>query len=261
VLGGTGSHRAPCATSNISRTRAVAGIENPPVTGLCEPRLVGYAPGVDTEAVTAAPWVPAGRSLARLRSAALDCRGCELWQDTTQTVVSAGPRKAAMMLVGEQPGDIEDREGEVFVGPAGRILDEALERAGIERESVYLTNAVKHFRHEMRGKRRIHQKPAVGHIVACQPWLTAELSLVDPEVVVAMGSVAARSILGRPVRINSERGRWLAEESASLASGAAVMVTSHPSAVLRLRGLDDPPLARAEMNALVRDLRRAARGP
>ena len=165
------------------------------------------------------------------------------------------------MLVGEQPGDVEDREGEVFVGPAGRILDEALERADIDRDSVYLTNAVKHFRHELRGKRRIHQKPAVGHIVACQPWLTAELRLVDPEVVVAMGSVAARSILGRPVRINAERGRWLSEEPTALSPDAAVMVTSHPSAVLRLRGLDDMDLARAEMNALVRDLRRAARGP
>lgn len=165
------------------------------------------------------------------------------------------------MLVGEQPGDVEDREGEVFVGPAGRILDEALERANIERESVYLTNAVKHFRHEMRGKRRIHQKPAVGHIVACQPWLTAELRLVDPDVVVAMGSVAARSILGRPVRINAERGRLLSGEPTCLSPDAAVMVTSHPSAVLRLRGMDDMDLARAEMNALVRDLRRAARGP
>ena len=143
---------------------------------------------VKSEVGSATPWLPAGRSLARLRSAAADCRGCELWQDTTQTVVSSGPRNAAIMLVGEQPGDVEDREGEVFVGPAGRILDEGLERAGIDRDAVYLTNAVKHFRHEYRGKRRIHQKPAVGHIVACQPWLAAELTLVDPGVVVAMGS-------------------------------------------------------------------------
>jgi DNA polymerase len=163
------------------------------------------------------------------------------------------------MLVGEQPGDVEDREGEVFVGPAGRILDEALERAGIDRDSVYLTNAVKHFRHENRGKRRIHQKPAVGHIVACQPWLAAELALVNPDVVVAMGSVAARSVVGRPVKINVERGRWLGEEPALISPNVAVMVTSHPSAVLRLRGLDDPALARRELNALVRDLRRASR--
>jgi len=196
----------------------------------------------------------------RLRSAAAGCQGCELWQDATQTIFSSGPRNAAMMLVGEQPGDVEDREGEVFVGPAGRILDEALERAGIDRDSVYLTNAVKHFRHENRGKRRIHQKPAVGHIVACQPWLAAELTLVDPDVVVAMGSVAARSIVGRPVKINDERGRWLGDEPKSIRPGAAVMVTSHPSAVLRMRGLDDPALARGEMKTLVRDLRRAARG-
>jgi uracil-DNA glycosylase family protein len=220
----------------------------------------GYAYGVRSEAGGAAPWVPAGRSLARLRSAAAGCQGCELWQDTTQTVFSSGPRSAAMMLVGEQPGDVEDREGEVFVGPAGRILDEALERAGIDRDAVYVTNAVKHFRHENRGKRRIHQKPAVGHIVACQPWLAAELTLVDPDVVVAMGSVAARSVVGRPVKINDERGRWLGDEPKSIRPDAAVMVTSHPSAVLRMRGLDDPALARGEMNALVRDLRRAARG-
>ena len=213
-----------------------------------------------SEAGSAAPWVPAGRSLARLKSAAAGCKGCELWQDTTQTVFSSGPRNAAMMLVGEQPGDVEDREGEVFVGPAGRILDEALERAGIDRDSVYVTNAVKHFRHENRGKRRIHQKPAVGHIVACQPWLAAELTLVDPDVVVAMGSVAARSVVGRPVKINEERGRWLGDEPKAIRPDAAVMVTSHPSAVLRLRGLDDFALARGEMSALVRDLRRAARG-
>ncbi len=209
---------------------------------------------------SAASWVPRSRSLARLRSAAADCRGCELWADTTQTVFSAGPRSAALMLIGEQPGDVEDREGEPFVGPAGRILDEALERAGIDRDSVYLTNAVKHFRHETRGKRRIHQKPAVGHILACQPWLTAELASVRPDVVVAMGSVAARSVVGRPVKINDERGHWLNDEPAAIISGAALMVTSHPSAVLRLRGVDDPGLARREMNALVRDLRRVARG-
>jgi uracil-DNA glycosylase family protein len=221
--------------------------------------LAGYAHDVKDEALSADPWVPEGRSLARLRSAAKSCQGCELWQDTTQTVFSAGPRNAVLMLVGEQPGDVEDREGDVFVGPAGRILDEALERAGIDRDAVYLTNAVKHFRHENRGKRRIHQKPAIGHMVACQPWLAAELALVGPDVVVAMGAVAARSVVGRPVKISDERGRWLGEEPASLSPRAAVMVTSHPSAVLRLRGLDDPALARRELNALVRDLRRASR--
>jgi len=221
--------------------------------------LAGYANDVKDEAPSAAPWVPEGRSLARLRSSAAGCQGCELWHDTTQTVFSAGPRHAVLMLVGEQPGDVEDREGEVFVGPAGRILDQALERAGIDRDSVYLTNAVKHFRHENRGKRRIHQKPAVGHIVACRPWLAAEVAIVGPDVVVAMGSVAARSVVGRPVKINDERGQWLGEEAESISPDVAVMVTAHPSAVLRLRGLDDPALARRELNTLVRDLRRASR--
>ena len=220
----------------------------------------GTRRGVKTQAASAAPWVPAGRSLARTRSAAADCQGCELWRDTTQTVFSSGPRNAVMMLVGEQPGDVEDREGDVFVGPAGRILDEALERAGIDRASIYLTNAVKHFRHENRGKRRIHQKPSVGHIIACQPWLVAELAIVRPDVVVALGAVAARSVVGRPVTINDDRGRWLRDEPAAITPDADLMVTSHPSAVLRLRGLDDPALARRELNALVRDLRRAARG-
>lgn len=163
-----------------------------------------------------------------------------------------------MMLVGEQPGDVEDREGEPFVGPAGHILDEALERAGIDRDSVYLTNAVKHFRHVQRGKRRIHEKPAVSHIEACQPWLTAELASVRPAIVVAMGAVAARAVVGRPVKIGEERGQWLVDEPDAV-TDAAILITSHPSAVLRLRGADDPSLARREMDALVRDLRLAAR--
>ncbi|MFL6090897.1 MAG: UdgX family uracil-DNA binding protein [Aeromicrobium sp.] len=216
---------------------------------------------MEAEPDGAAPWVPKGHSLARLRSAAQACRGCELWRDTTQTVFSAGPRNAALMLVGEQPGDVEDRAGEPFVGPAGRLLDEALEEAGIDRDSVYLTNAVKHFRHVQRGKRRIHEKPAVSHIEACRPWLAAEVASVRPDVVVAMGAVAARAVLGRPVKIGDERGRWLADEPDVVCPGADVIVTSHPSAVLRLRGADDPALARREYDALVRDLRRAKRGP
>ena len=187
----------------------------------------------------------------------MDCRGCELWRDATQTVFSAGPRAAHIMLVGEQPGDVEDREGEPFVGPAGRILDDALERAGIDRDAIYLTNAVKHFRHVQRGKRRIHEKPAVGHILACRPWLAAEVASVRPAIVVAMGAVAARSVVGRPVKIGAERGELLGDEPDVVCPGTGVLVTSHPSAVLRLRGADDASLARREMNALVSDLRRA----
>jgi DNA polymerase len=144
------------------------------------------------------------------------------------------------------------------VGPAGRILDDALERAGIDRARTYLTNAVKHFRHVQRGKRRIHQRPDVGHIVACRPWLAAEVASVRPDVVVAMGSVAARAVLGRPVKIRDERGAWLTDEPEAVCPDAAILVTSHPSSILRLRGADDPSLARQEMELLVADLRLAA---
>ena len=202
----------------------------------------------------ATPWVPDTMSLPRLREAATDCRGCELWADATQVVFSAGTRTARVMLVGEQPGDIEDREGEPFVGPAGRVLDDALEQAGIERRDVYLTNAVKHFRHEMRGKRRIHQKPAVSHISACRPWLEAETAAVRPAVVVCLGATAGRAVLGRPVRIGKERGQVLEPGSKAVTGLEAVVLTSHPSSVLRLRDRDE---RHAAVDALVADLRRA----
>jgi DNA polymerase len=196
-------------------------------------------------------WVPDTRSLPRLREAAESCRGCELWADATQVVYSAGPRSATVMLVGEQPGDVEDREGDPFVGPAGRVLDDALSQAGIDRTSVYLTNAVKHFRHEMRGKRRIHQKPTVAHIEACHPWLDAELSAVKPDVVVCLGATAGRAVLGRPVRIGAERGTPIEVP----AVGVPVVVTSHPSSVLRTR---DRAEREAGIAAIVDDLRAAA---
>jgi uracil-DNA glycosylase family protein len=203
----------------------------------------------------AAAWVPDTTSLPRLREAAEDCRGCELWSDATQVVFSAGTRKARLMLVGEQPGDAEDREGEPFVGPAGRILDEVLEEAGIDRREVYITNAVKHFRHEMRGKRRIHQKPTVSHITACRPWLEAELTAVDPVVVICLGGSAGRAVLGRPARIGAERGQVLEPGPKAVAGTPSVVLTTHPSSILRLR---DSGERRAAKKALVDDLRTAA---
>lgn len=197
----------------------------------------------------ATPWVPESREIDDLESAAHDCRGCELWEPATQVVFSSGERSARIVLVGEQPGDQEDRQGEPFVGPAGRLLDQALEGAGIDRSAAYLTNAVKHFRFEPRGKRRIHQKPELRHVAACHPWFDAELEAVQPRVVVAMGATAARAVLGRTVKIGESRGQVLE------GPGRPVVVTTHPSAVLRLRGRDGYDDAFA---ALVDDLRLAA---
>jgi len=179
-------------------------------------------------------WVPEADGVPPLRDAATECRGCELYRDATQVVFSAGNETARMMLVGEQPGDHEDRTGEPFVGPAGRLLDDALVAAGIDRPQVYLTNAVKHFRYEQRGKRRIHQTPDLVHLVACQPWLIAETAAVRPSVVVALGGTAARSVLGRPAKITAERGTVLTAPGPL--GEVPVVVTTHPSAVLRLRG-------------------------
>ncbi len=192
-------------------------------------------------------WVPADADVAALARAAHDCRGCELWEGATQVVFSSGAEHGRLMLVGEQPGDREDLAGEPFVGPAGRVLDEALEAAGVAREEVYLTNAVKHFRFEQRGKRRIHEKPDLRHLVACRPWLEAELEAVDPDVVVCLGATAGRSVLGRTVRIGAERGRLLDE-----LPGRSALITTHPSALLRLRGHGGWDEA---FEALVADLR------
>ncbi|WP_350348993.1 UdgX family uracil-DNA binding protein [Agromyces sp. G08B096] len=197
-------------------------------------------------------WVPPDADVAALRRAVPDCRGCELWRDATQAVFSTGSPEASVMLVGEQPGDREDREGEPFVGPAGRVLDDALAAAGIARADAYLTNAVKHFRFELRGKRRIHEKPAVGHLVACRPWLAAELRAVHPSVVVGLGATAARSLLGSPVRLGDLRGRVLPPPEGA---PAPVVLTQHPSAVLRVRDADERGAA---FDALVADLAIAA---
>lgn len=183
------------------------------------------------QATDARPWVPQRPTLERMREAVQGCRGCELWEEATQAVFSTGPAQAALVLVGEQPGDKEDLAGEPFVGPAGRVLAEALEAAQIPREAVYLTNAVKHFHHQQRGKRRIHATPELRHLTACSPWLEAELEVVAPDVVVCLGATAGRAVMGRPVRIGAERGTVL-----EAPAGCRALITTHPSALLRLRG-------------------------
>lgn len=190
--------------------------------------------------------VPARPTLPRLADAMQGCRACELWQGTTQAVPGAGAPHARAMLVGEQPGDREDREGEPFVGPAGRMLDRGLADAGVERSEVYVTNAVKHFRYRMRGKRRIHQRPEAAHIAACGPWLRAEIELVKPEVLVCLGATATSALLGSRVRVMRDRGRDLDSELAD-----HVLVTVHPSSLLRAI---DEPARRAAYEAFVEDL-------
>jgi len=169
------------------------------------------------------------RTLASLRRAVHDCRGCDIWRNATQAVFGEGRAQAPVMLVGEQPGDKEDVAGHPFVGPAGRVLDEALEAAGIAREDVYVTNAVKHFKWKARGKRRIHDKPNAAEIAACRPWLDGELALVAPRVLVPLGATAAQALLGRSFRVTQHRGEPI--EGTGLAE--YVVATVHPSSVLR----------------------------
>jgi len=169
-----------------------------------------------------------------LRSAAADCRGCDLYRDATQTVFGEGPIRAArLMMVGEQPGDREDAEGHVFVGPAGRLLDKALDAAGIARDELYLTNAVKHFKFTQRGKRRIHETPRRSEVLACFPWLREELRVVKPQLVVALGAVAAKALLGASFKLTEHRGEVME------ADGLRVGVTVHPSAVVRAENFTD----------------------
>jgi DNA polymerase len=199
---------------------------------------------------SAAAYLPEQPTLPRLLAAAAGCRACPLWQTGTQTVFGEGPAGAEVMLVGEQPGDQEDKQGRPFVGPAGRVLDEALELAGIDRRRVYLTNAVKHFKWEPRGKRRIHAKPTWSEQMACKPWLEAELAVVRPRVLVCLGATAAQSLLGKQFRVTKERGRWLESDLAEY-----VTATIHPSAVLRQR---DTGSRHRELAALVADLKLVA---
>jgi uracil-DNA glycosylase family protein len=190
-------------------------------------------------------------SLTSLRRAAGSCQACPLWRDATQTVFGKGSPNARLMLVGEQPGDREDRTGEPFVGPAGEVLSEALERAGIDRGDAYVTNAVKHFKWTQgRGKRRLHQRPNTEEVAACRPWLDAELAVVRPDVLVSLGATAAKALLGSKVRVTRDRGRFLDSELAP-----AVSVTVHPSAILRIDDGEERREARAELTA---DLRKIA---
>jgi DNA polymerase len=195
---------------------------------------------------TAEPLVPERPSLSRLREAAAGCRACPLWKTGTQTVFGEGLQKAEIVFVGEQPGDREDREGRPFVGPAGRVLDEALAEAGIDRRLAYVTNAVKHFKWEGRGKRRIHQKPNAEELAACRPWLDAELSVLDPQVLVALGATAAQALLGRSFRVTKQRGVPVESDLAP-----NVLATVHPSSILRA---PDEAARREAYAAFVADL-------
>jgi uracil-DNA glycosylase family protein len=194
---------------------------------------------------------PAITSLRELARGEHECRRCPLYQNATQAVPGEGRRHAHLMLVGEQPGDKEDLAGKPFVGPAGRVLDEALEEAGIPREEVFVTNAVKHFKHEMRGKRRLHKRPNSYEIERCRIWLDTERAIVRPAGIVALGATAARSLLGRPVTIGKMRGNPL-----ELADGTAALVTIHPSMLLRIEDRTDKA---REYRAFVADLRQAAK--
>ena len=194
---------------------------------------------------------PDTASLGALREAARHCTACHLYKRATQTVFGEGPKGATMMLVGEQPGDYEDVTGKPFVGPAGKIMDRALEEAGIDRSKVYVTNAVKHFKWEPRGKRRIHQKPNSREIAACRPWLEAELRIVKPKLVVAMGATAAQTIFGPSFRVTRERGKVLSSKLAP-----RVLATVHPSSLLRQ---PDEASREREYKLFVADLRAALR--
>lgn len=190
-------------------------------------------------------------SVEDLRKAAASCRACDLWENATQTVFGEGAERSVIMLVGEQPGDQEDLQGKPFVGPAGRLLDRALEDAGIDRRRVYVTNAVKHFRWTRRGKRRLHEKPNAGQIRACRPWLEAEIHVVRPGIIVLMGATAAQSVMGPAFRVSKQRGEVLPSPV-----GIPVLATVHPSSILRA---PDDESREAAMSSFIADLKVAAR--
>ncbi len=201
--------------------------------------------------VGARKFLPAGSGIQELRAAAATCKGCELWRNATQTVFGDGSESAKMMLIGEQPGDQEDLKGIPFSGPAGQLLDRGLVDAGIDREKVYVTNAVKHFKWLPRGKRRLHQKPNGREITACRPWLIAELEAIQPRVLVCLGATAARAVFGKITKISEHRGELLESDLSS-----RIVVTVHPSSILRIEDSDSRQLA---MRRFVADLRTAHR--
>jgi uracil-DNA glycosylase len=207
-------------------------------------------PKAPTIPTSAADFLPERRSVESLRDAEQTCRGCELFERATQAVAGEGPSTAAMVLVGETPGDEEDKSGHPFVGPAGALLDQALEAAGINRQEVFVTNVVKHFKWEPRGKRRLHAKPSSREIAACRPWLEAELQLIGPRVIVCLGATAAQALLGRDFRVTKNRGEVM---SGPLGT---VVATYHPAAVLRAT---DPDVRQEMKQSLIDDLRAAAR--
>jgi uracil-DNA glycosylase family protein len=191
--------------------------------------------------------LPDDRSLDALKEAAARCRACDLWEKGTQTVFGEGPPQARVVMVGEQPGDQEDRVGRPFVGPAGQILDQALEAAGIDRSVVYVTNVVKHFKWEPRGKRRLHQRPDREEVATCLPWFEAEIAAVQPRVIVCLGATAAQALLGSDFRVTRQRGQLLASTL-----GPPIMATVHPSSILRAA---DEPSRRLAMDQFIADLR------
>jgi DNA polymerase len=195
--------------------------------------------------------LPERPTLPKVREIAAGCKACDLYLRGTQTVFGEGPKKAEIMLVGEQPGDAEDLAGHPFVGPAGKLLDRALDQAGIDRSTVYLTNVVKHFKWEPRGKRRIHKKPRAGEIGACRPWLEIEVALVRPRVLILLGATAAQAILGASFKVSRRRGERLESPLAPV-----VMATVHPSSILRA---PDDETRRQELQAFVADLKKAVR--
>ncbi len=215
----------------------------PPVAATRRTRAAGDGPPV-------AELIPDRPTLKSVRDASQDCRACDLYKRGTQTVFGEGPSKAEVMFVGEQPGDAEDLAGHPFVGPAGRLLDKALDEVGIDRSRVYVTNVVKHFKWEPRGKRRIHAKPNGAEIAACRPWLETEIALVKPRVLVALGATAAQALLGKSFKVTQHRGQFVASPLAP-----RVTATVHPSSILRAQ---DDESRHAEMKRFVEDLARVA---
>jgi uracil-DNA glycosylase family protein len=191
--------------------------------------------------------IPEKPTLPALQKAAADCRACDLWENATQTVFGEGKRRARVVLIGEQPGNDEDLQGKPFVGPAGRLLDQALEDAGIDRRQTYVTNVVKHFKWEARGKRRIHKKPNSTEIDACRPWLEAEIGAVKPKIIVCLGATAAQTLLGKDFRVSRQRGQPIPSPLAQL-----VIATVHPSSILRAA---DEPSRQLEMRRFIDDLK------